>query len=226
MNERVVAPQLPRAFCWTRFGPEAGEKIQQIINRKEAERRATGGLLLWGVGNSVAPAMAELVRHVDAPEALFSPIRSRPRAVDVDPGCVVRWTEAEDLFGARFELPEQTRVTSRWTPTRQRASHYALVCYSDKPLGLTDHGSVSFGALRNLRSGTPLGASQVTAVVERAADDRLTNDPQGAYVVALRAALAAPYFVRLLAPVAVEPRLDRLVDAARPRQLRLRPTSP
>jgi hypothetical protein len=55
--------------------------------------------------------------------------------------------------------------------------------------------------LRNLVSGHPVGASQVTAVVERVADDLETQN--GMYVVRLRARLVEPYFVRLVEPIVV-----------------------
>src|SRR4051794_39093002 len=96
---------LPAAFCWTRFGPEAGERIEQILARKETERRTNRGTFLWGIGNSIAPAVAELIRRVDRPEVLFSPIRSRPRRVDVAPAVTVRWTLTEDLWGNVQPLP-------------------------------------------------------------------------------------------------------------------------
>lgn len=210
---------LPDAFCWTRFGTEAGESIERIVERKEHERQANGGVFLWGIGNSVAPGIADLLGRVDPPEALFSPIRSRPRKVDVTPGCVVRWTAAEDLFGVPYRLPEHTRVTSRWDPERRGSGHYALVCGSPDPIELGDHGEVRFGALRNLRSGAPLGASQVTAVVEHV-DDAV--DPSSTqYTVALRVCLVAPFFVRLLAPEATDARQRAIVRAAAPLQLRL-----
>ncbi len=221
MNETADVSTLPNAFCWTRFGTEAGESIEQILERKERERSANNGVFLWGIGNSVAPAMADLVRRFDAPEALFSPIRSRPRNVDVRPGCVVRWTDAEDLFGAPYRLPEHTHVTSRWNPGRPSTGHYALVCGSPTPISLGDHGYVRFCELRNLRSGAPLGASQVTAVVERAARDGGPPTALARYLVALRVRLVAPFFVRLLAPEGTDPCRRRVVHADAPIQLRL-----
>jgi hypothetical protein len=177
--------------------------IRFIVARKEAERRANGGIFFWGIGNSVAPAVAELVRRVGRPEVLFSPIKSRPRQVDIAPAYVARWTLAEAQSGDMFELPEDANVTSRWDPARPAAAHYALVCSSTEPLEIDNAGQLSFGALRNLRSGAPLGASQVTAVVYRA---DTTGQAGGEYPVALRAALVAPYFVRLRGPVPLDDR--------------------
>ena len=53
--------------------------------------------------------------------------------------------------------------------------------------------------LRNLVSGRPVGASQVTAVVERFTVSSEVSATS--YVVRLRARLVAPYFVRLTDPV-------------------------
>ncbi len=144
---------LPDAFCWTRFGAEAGELFDAILARKERERVANDGVFYWGIGNSVAPAIAELLRRAHLPEVLFSPIRGRPRAADIAPPSVVAWTAAETLDGARFPLPSTVRVTSR-----EARAHYALVCELDTPLTLADHGTVHFGAMRNLVSGRALGA--------------------------------------------------------------------
>ena len=102
-----------------------------------------------------------------------------------------------------FELPEYANVTSRWDPARPAAGHYALVCSSAEPLEIDDAARLSFGALRNLRSGAPLGASQVTAVVHRAD----TGQGGGDYPVEFRAALVAPYFVRLREPVPMDDRI-------------------
>ena len=184
--------QLPSSFCWTRFGTEAGEAIDAILARKEVERVANGGLFLWGIGNSVAPGLVELVSREASPALLFSPIRSRPRKIDVSPPHVCLWTGGETLGGDRYQLPDSVRVTSG---SREPGAgrHYALVCHSDNPLQLSDLGTVDFSALRNLVSGRPLGVSQVTAVV--------SNDPGTIggtqYAVSLQATLVPPYFVRL-----------------------------
>jgi hypothetical protein len=67
-------------------------------------------------------------------------------------------------------------------------------------LRLSDGSHLAFGALRNLLSGNPIGASQVTAVVKRT--DGIDDGP--AYCVAMRARLIAPYFIRLRDPEPVE----------------------
>jgi hypothetical protein len=189
---------LPNFFCWTRFGTEAGEPIGSILQRKEMERLANAGIFYWGVGNSVAPGIASLLQRVPRPELLFSPIKSRPRPVDVAPQRVVRWREAITIAGDQIMFPETVRITSR-----ESRAHYALVCSSTHPLEVATLGRLHFSDLRNLGSGQPLGSSQVTAVVRRQCDPGAHRDD--AYPIALRAFLVEPYFVRLAAPSVEEP---------------------
>jgi hypothetical protein len=197
MNE-TQAGSMPRFFCWTRFGTEAGESIEQILERKETERRRTNGIFYWGIGNSVAPGLSELIRRCDLPQVLFSPIKSRPRPNDVRPPSVISWRRGETLLGDRFQLPGSVLVTSSGDPSTKLA-HYVLVCAAEHPLACDDLGQLSLGALRNLLSGKPVGASQVTAVVEH-----MTEAPsRSRYPVALRATLVPPYFVRLHEPAAM-----------------------
>jgi hypothetical protein len=192
-----VATRLPPAFCWTRFGSEAGQSIDEILLRKERERVANGGVFLWGIGNSISSGIQQLVLSVSRPEVLFSPIKGRARLVDREPPFVVCWRAAETMEGEPFELPPGTLVTSRGGPRR---AHYALVCFSDIPLCRSESGpSLGFDGLRNLLSGRPLGASQVTAVVNR--NGREGDGRQ--YTVPFRATLVSPYFVRLRSPLPV-----------------------
>jgi hypothetical protein len=190
---------LPEAFCWTRFGTEAGEAITEILRRKEAERLANDGTFFWGIGNSVAPGIAELVRKRRQPELLFSPIRGRPRAADVGPEAVVRWRFAETAHGDVFRIPEAIEITSKMSAGKR--SHYALVGSSEQPLEFANHGQLPFGALQNLLSGRSVGPSQVTAVV-RLLREVLAGGAM--YAVALRVRLVHPYCVRLLDPVLTE----------------------
>jgi hypothetical protein len=124
---------IPLQFCWTRFGTEAAQSIDQILVRKEEERQANHGLFLWGIGNAVGPSILELVRRASVPEVIFSPIKSAPREEDVSPPAVVAWTAGSTICGDRYELPETVLVTSRFVPSHPRRSHYALVCYSEQP---------------------------------------------------------------------------------------------
>lgn len=199
----VDAMKIPRYFCWTRFGTEAAQEVSQIIERKEEERQAGNGVFLWGIGNAVGPSILELLRVSGYPEVLFSSIKSAPKSMDVNPPAVVAWTDGFGLDGEPFALPERALVTSRFDPTSPKRVHYALVCHSEAPLVILPNGaSIQFRALRNLVTQRPLGASQVTAVVEH--QDGHPRDSEG-YGVAIRARLVAPYFIRLHHPIPIKP---------------------
>lgn len=187
---------VPELFCWTKVGTEAGEPVPSIVARKEGERAASDGLFLWGIGNSVWPSLAALVREEARPTVVFSPMLSAPAGHDVAPGRVVRWTSAEGARGERFLLPPSAVVTSRAGAGWRAGKHFALVCHSGVSLDWDDEARSSArideSSLRNLRSGARLGASQVTSVVKRVAPSE-----GGRYSVALRAQLVPPYLVVL-----------------------------
>jgi hypothetical protein len=198
--------KIPLQFCWTRFGTEAAQSIHQILARKEEERQANHGLFLWGIGNAVGPSILELVRRASEPEVIFSPIKSAPREEDVAPPAVVAWTAGSTICGDRYELSKTALVTSRFVPSGPRRSHYALVCCSEQPLHLasSDH-RIAFGSLRNLVSGRKVGASQVTAIVERILD---TGQDSSQYDVSMRARLVPPFFVKLTEHVIISNEFD------------------
>jgi hypothetical protein len=190
---------LPDAFCWTRYGSESGETVTDIFCRKEVERQRNGGIFMWGIGNGLGPSLLQLLRYTDSPRVVFSPIRGRPRTEDAAPDQVVMWNRGVGIDGKAYELPKGSLVTSRVGRGR-RSAHFALVCEFEAPLAPSQLGTVDFAALRNIRSGSRLGSSQVTSVVRRAASYRGGG---GDYVVTLVARLAAPYLVRLNDPMPV-----------------------
>ena len=194
--DRIVSVE----FVWTKFGVEAGESISDIVARKEKERLANGGVFLWGIGNNVGPSIRVLAEGRE-PEAIFSPISSPPRTVDVNPSEVVRWTEAETLDGEPFVLPRGSVVTSRGG--LKKRIHYALVCYSERPIEIAGEcGQLFAGTLRNLVSGRQVGYSQVTSVVRS-----LDSQERGrSYPISMRIKLVPPFFVKLLSPIPVRSR--------------------
>lgn len=91
---------------------------------------------------------------------------------------------------------------------RRIQPRFALVCASDNVLCPSDLGHLRFTDLRNLISGRPVGASQVTAVVQQSDGTSFDLDSGGGrgvgvYPVNIRAHLVHPYFVRLQDPVVV-----------------------
>lgn len=193
--QNQLSESLPDQFCWTRFGGEAAEPVESILIRKEKERLANGGLFLWGVGNAIGPSVLELMQHTTRPKVVFSPIKTTPKQRDLNPPAVVMWTKAVALDGEEFLIPPNSLVTSRFDPKTPKDHHFALVCYSSTPiLPLQRRFKIGFQELSNLRTGRPVAASQVTAIVER---KKTESENRSMYDVAILAELIEPYFVRL-----------------------------
>jgi hypothetical protein len=127
-------------------------------------------------------------------------VRSKPKTMDAAPAGLNVWSRALDLDGRDWPLPDGVKVTSRSGSQtgRTKRSHYALVCRSSAPVTALDVQSVRYEELVNLQSKNKLGASQVTAVVERLAD---RTEQCTTYSVAFMAELVFPYFVRLGEPI-------------------------
>lgn len=218
---------LPDCFVWTRYGTESGEAVDSILARKERERQIADGLFLWGVGNSVAPSVRKLLAHLKGrdPAVVFSPMLSRPRAVDVSPTEVVAWRCARGIDERDWAMPQGTLITSRTGPHGTRKSrHYALVCRRREPLRADDAGEhFSIDDLTNFVSGSRVGHSQVTSVVKR-----VRQSVFGPYMATVVATLVYPYVVELTDPVALADVLARGARASaakRHKQLQLESVS-
>lgn len=192
---------IPNYFCWTRFGTEAGETIESILARKEQERINNGGMFLWGIGNALTPSIRKLIMLEENPEVLFSPMKSKAKAIDVAPSKTVRWSAGLTIDGFKYVLPKHSAVTSRYSGGKN--SHYALVCQSEHKLEFIKKPDIiSMSNIKNILTGNKVGASQVTAVVEHTKNADLTSNTS--YSVALRAKLVYPYFIKLVEPLDIE----------------------
>lgn len=209
---------LPRAFCWSKYGAEAGECATEIVHRKELERRHNDGMFLWGIGTSIRPSLALLLDMYKQPHVVFSPMVSRPRMVDRSPTAVCVWTTAVGFDGFRFKLPEYSLVTSRASTGRRPQRHFALVCASKDSLLEQDRASLFHSQLRNLRTGTPLGHSQVTSVVRYAQNQ---HAPTRLYRVGFRAKLVYPFLIELMDPMPLpdDIQLNQVDDLDRSRRV-------
>lgn len=193
--------QLPSIFCWSKMGAEAGEDLSAILRRKEWERQLERGQFYWGIGQSLG-TQAECVDSEAIPFwAIFSPMSSKPKTIDVAPSDVVLWNAWIDDRGMTHSLPKYSFVTSRASlPSgRRKEVHYALVCTSSDPLSHAKRWTVAPSRLRNVATNRPLGASQVTAIV-RMADATAISPEEKTYPVMFAAALCRPYYVRLAQP--------------------------
>lgn len=200
-------------LCWSRIQTEAGQPLEAIIARKERERRLGSGLFMWGVGNAPATIANRLARTQVPVPVVFSIMKSRPKKADVTPQRIFGWRQYIDAEGVERSLPRHSLVTSRGdSRTGAKRVHYALMCWSDVPLQLKTLGeSFSHLSYRNASGkGSPVGFSQVTALLKRVNDDyQDTTD----YQVNLRAWLTGSYWVRLTDPVQINwAEFDRLVS--------------
>lgn len=185
--------RIPRHFCWTKFSAEAGEDAGSIVRRKEAERQANEGLFLWGVGSSIRPSLLALLEVTRDPVVVFTPMLSPPAEHDRRPEAVVVWMEATGLDGSPFLIPAGTTVTSGFRSSGAKSCHYALVCRRESPLIGEEEGWLDDEALRNLRTGSRVGSSQVTSVVRNVGSEA----PRHRYPVAFAAHLVPPFWVVL-----------------------------
>lgn len=206
----LVGEPVPDVFCWTKFGAEAGENSHAIFERKELERRRNGGLFLWGIGNSIRPSLPYLFAATRQPEVLFSPMKTVAAKKDAQPSELVMWCNGVGYDGLPYRLPEASLVTSRQDRVSPSSRHFALVCYRESPLldSASSIAEVPLEGIRNLKTGTQLGASQVTSIVRRLTDP---TDGGTRYPVVTRARLVYPFLIRLTRGIEVPPtlRLDR-----------------
>ena len=156
----------------------------------------------------------ELVRTTGGAEVLFSPIKSGPRPIDVAPDRYMAWTKGEAADGSTYPLPANSIVLSGHAEAASRHSRSPSSAMAESQLVFEDVGhEVEFAGLRNLMSGKPVGASQVTAMVVR---DPTAKAGGTEYPVAFRAALEYPYFIRLRDPVPVILGMKQATSAATP----------
>jgi hypothetical protein len=202
----MTTNQLPSTFCWTKMGTESGEDLTAIIRRKEWERQLGGGYFFWGVGQSLGENARVAARDVTSLRAVFSPMSSKPKTIDVAPDSVVLWNAWVDAQGQIRHLPTHCFVTSRASlPSgRKKESHYALVCFSDRELvSQQEVICVSPDHLRNLTTNKPLGASQVTSIVRVLSRTDETCAAKS-YSVSFTAELRSPYCVQLAQPLLLD----------------------
>lgn len=198
-------------FIFSRMGVEAGESIEGIVARKEAERRAGDGGFWWGIGTSLGQAgFAAGKTHQGQLPVLFAKTLSPPKRVDVAPEEVFVWTHWENLEG-RGEIPHHVIITSQGNPEKKK--HYALACRSEVPIQLG--GQDPFDpALCPTASGKVMGGSQNTALLTGSP----YGHPNGKYVVEFEAKLAAPYCPKLVAARPLDRKEQELLKTWRPGQ--------
>lgn len=205
-SERTFISSSQQIICWSRMQAEAGQRLPAILARKERERLLGKGIFFWGVGNSPSTWIPELAcKGIEIP-VWFSLMKSKPKARDVAPDRTFAWRLYIDAQGVTREIPEHVLVTSR---ASARSFHCALICHSDEPLTVANHGRFDPSAYRNVGDqGGPVGSSQVTALIRQT-----SSSIGGDYEISMRARLSGSYWVRLVDPIEIDTSDSRLLDA-------------
>jgi len=187
-----VGRRLP--FVWTKMQDEGGQTLASILEIKNAERIAGQGVFWWGIGNSLGFAVREAaIKAGGTLPVVFSLMLSRSKLADRKPSAVYVWTAWKDSLGKEHQLPSHVLSWSRGAPDKK--SHYALVCRCDEPLRLNPQPFEP--SLCRTYLGNPLGASQVTALVEGDLDG---DHSGGRYGFGFRATLIEPWVATLINP--------------------------
>lgn len=196
--------------CWSRMQAEAGQSLAAIVARKEMERQTGDGLFMWGVGNAPAVLTKVLARAEVPVRAVFSIMKSRPKAVDTSPSLTVAWRRYLDANGVERALPLNSLVTSRGhSASGTKRSHYALICHSTAPLVIRHGEPFDPDSYRNASiAGASVGSSQVTALLKRVKYELGATG----YEANITAWLAGSYWVRLTDPIPLSHEKLRLLS--------------
>jgi hypothetical protein len=184
-------------FVLTKPGTEAGESLADIVARKEAERVAGKGIFWWGIGSSLGAAVCKAAQDAGGKLPLAFVLNnrpSRPKKHDISPAQVFRWTKWQDWNGSARDIPAFAHVTSRGHELK--SAHYALVCYSEKPITFDVKGPAFDPSLCRTALGKRPGSSQVTALVWGDLND--PDHKRGQYRIAFLGTLISPWQAKLV----------------------------
>jgi len=171
------------------MGVDAGEPLDHIFIRKEAER-TIGGEWWWGLGSTVAKELEQLaISNGGTLPPIFSALNSHKGLNPNQKICV--WNGWRSRDGNRNgPIPEHVLVLSAYNPKPERRE-YALVCRSGLQVVLGNHGHFNpvncltpSGKMRDPRQRTTLLMGSNT-------------HPDGPYVISLKAEVVNPWYVRL-----------------------------
>jgi hypothetical protein len=200
------------AVCLTKFGPESGETVDEILARKDLERRsgtrAHKNEFWWGIGEKgAAQSINRLISQHGANVVLFCAIKNQKLPENGSASDILVWRKYRVLGGSVLhDIPKHVLITSAAVTksARIRRTHFALTCNSSIPIEMG--GRVfrfSNPHYKNLSKDGKLGKSArgrrtTTALV------RSTSAPiSGAEcdtIIDFFADLCAPYCVELSDP--------------------------
>jgi hypothetical protein len=205
------------AVCLTKFGPESGETAEEILARKDLERRSGVRVhkneFWWGIGEKgTAQSINRLISQHGANIVLFSAIKNQKPPTKSSASDVLVWRKYRMLgSGVLHDIPKHVLITSAALTKSGtiRTTHFALICHSSVPIKMGGHVfRFSNPHYKNLSKDGKLGKSArgqrtTTALV------RWTSSPiSGAEcdsIIDFSADLCAPYCVELSDPRKIPP---------------------
>jgi hypothetical protein len=203
------------AVCLTKFGPESGETAEEILARKDLERRsgvcAHKNEFWWGVGErGTAQSIQALISQHGGNVVLFSAIKNQKPPNSGSATDALVWRKYRLLAGDIPQvIPKHVLITSAAVAKGGtiRTRHFALVCNSGVPLKMGGRAfRFSNRHYKNLSKDGKLGKSArgqrtTTALV------RWTSSPiSGAEcdsLIDFSADLCTPYCVELFDPMRI-----------------------
>jgi hypothetical protein len=176
-------------FIFVKMGQNnAGQPLTKIVLRKEAERE-TGGDFWWGLGTPLGPRVESVaVLNGGTLSVLFSALDGKKARQDSDQ-TVRLWNGWRSIRpGQRGTIPEHVIVLGG-NPDKP---YYALVCRSDVPILLGDHGPFDPTRCKTVAKGKAPGPSQRAALLTGE-----TTNVSGEYRISFKGELTGPWYVRL-----------------------------
>ncbi len=185
------------------MGPDVGERLEEILYRKEIERKMAGGIFFWGVGNAPAKNIKELAKERVPIRVVFSKVKQSTSKISYRPKRVAVWRKYIDHRGNPRDLPKGVLITSNVN----KGKYYALMCWSDIPLNhLFFRNKPPFDpyAYRTAANGKKVGQSQNTALLRKPSEDEAIHYVEAnekwatdSFNVDMEASLTGSYWVAL-----------------------------
>ena len=200
------------AVCLTKFGPESGETVKEILARKDLERksgiRAHKNEFWWGIGEKgTAQSINNLISQYNATIVLFSAIKNQEPPKNGSSSDALVWRRYRMLGGDLLhDIPKHVLITSAAVTKSGavRNTHFALICNSSIPIKIG--GNVFRFASHHYKSISKDGTLGKTARGQRTTTAlvKWTTSPiSGAEcdsLIDFSAQLCAPYCVELSDP--------------------------
>ena len=204
-------------FVCSVVGGDAGEDLQHIVVRKEAERRAGNGEFWWGLSASLGPRVeAKAQQNQGTLPALFS----KSKAANPISNSVRVWNNWRGVLSPKIHhgrIPNHVIVTSGYDPnskTNRSDNHYALVCHSNGQLALGSHGFCDLTHCQTIPNRKRIKYLVGARLLEKTQTPLISTHgiaSPGCRSIAFEANLIGHCYVKLEAPrVLTQVELDRL----------------